>query len=221
MSQTNSFLSKNRVARGEIFYIVPYGNEAEVGQFVGGRPAIIVSNDMNNEYNGVVEVVYMTREGKCKTNQPTNVPISATGIKSIALCNQIYTVNKKRIGKYVGECSLAEMKAVEKALCVGLCTDSVFNDKNIIDILEAWRNDIRKNPDTIEIENDVSEDFETPDEPEIVVVESDENTDESETEAIVDIEKHPDYIKLLAERDVIKSMYNDLLSKCLKAGVNI
>lgn len=221
MSQTNSFLSKNRVARGEIFYIVPYGNEAEVGQFVGGRPAIIVSNDMNNEYNGVVEVVYMTREGKCKTNQPTNVPINATGIKSIALCNQIYTVNKKRIGKYVGECSLAEMKAIEKALCVGLCTDSIFNDKNIIDILEAWRNDIRKNPDTIEIENDVSEDFETPDEPEIVVVESDEDTDESKTEAIVDIEKHPDYIKILAERDVIKSMYNDLLSKCLKAGVDI
>lgn len=222
MSNANSYLSKNRIARGEIFYILPFGHDVNEDEFVGGRPAVVVSNDMNNEFNGIVEVVYMTREGHCRTNQPTNVPIMATGIKSVALCHQVCTVSKKRIGKYVGECSIAEMKAIERAICVGLCTDSIFTDKNIRDVLEIWKNGIRKNPDTKCIEDEEPEDFETPD-----VVETKEFDDISESkveekdEPIVDVEKHPDYIKVVAERDIFKDMYNDLLKKCMKAGIDV
>ena len=57
----------NRIKRGEVFYVnkVPaqYMSEQEAG-----RPAVIVSNDMNNEYSEVVEVVYLTT--KVKTDLP-------------------------------------------------------------------------------------------------------------------------------------------------------
>lgn len=45
--------------RGEIYYVEPFypttGSEQRPG-----RPAIIVSNNLNNEHSNVVGVVYMT-----------------------------------------------------------------------------------------------------------------------------------------------------------------
>ena len=45
--------------RGEIYYIESTYREIGSEQR-GGRPAVIVSNDKNNENSEVVEVVYMT-----------------------------------------------------------------------------------------------------------------------------------------------------------------
>lgn len=45
--------------RGEIYYIESTYRETGSEQR-GGRPAVIVSNDKNNENSEVVEVVYMT-----------------------------------------------------------------------------------------------------------------------------------------------------------------
>ena len=47
--------------RGEIYYIESTYRETGSEQR-GGRPAVIVSNDKNNENSEVVEVVYMTSQ---------------------------------------------------------------------------------------------------------------------------------------------------------------
>lgn len=49
--------------RGEIYYIESTYRETGSEQR-GGRPAVIVSNDKNNENSEVVEVVYMTTKPK-------------------------------------------------------------------------------------------------------------------------------------------------------------
>lgn len=56
--------------RGEIYYIESTYRETGSEQR-GGRPAVIVSNDKNNENSEVVEVVYMTT--KPKNDLPTHV----------------------------------------------------------------------------------------------------------------------------------------------------
>ena len=106
--------------RGEIYYIDR--EFTEVGsEMRAGRPAIIVSNEANNENAEIVEVVYLTTQPK--KDLPTHVAIRSTKYKSTAICEQITTVAKKRIGEYCGTCTDNEMIAVENAMMVSLGID--------------------------------------------------------------------------------------------------
>lgn len=107
----------NVYKRGEIYYIYQSGSEQESEQ-VAGRPAIIVSNNKGNEFSPVVEVVFLTT--KEKSTLPTHVEILSCKRPSIALCEQINTISKSRIGKYNGECTDEEMHKIDKAICVSV-----------------------------------------------------------------------------------------------------
>ncbi len=103
--------------RGDIYYIkkrdTVVGSEQEAG-----RPAVIVSNDMCNEYSSCVEVVYLTTQPK--KDLPTHVTVRSTGTLSTALCEQIFTICKDRIEEYSGSCSASEMNMIDAALCCSL-----------------------------------------------------------------------------------------------------
>ena len=86
--------------RGEIYYIESTYRETGSEQR-GGRPAVIVSNDKNNENSEVVEVVYMTT--KPKNDLPTNVFIRSALSPSTVLCEQVNSVSTKRIGTLIGK----------------------------------------------------------------------------------------------------------------------
>lgn len=85
------------------------------------RPAVVVSNDKNNENSNVVEVVYMTTQPK--TDLPTHVTVRSTGRPSTVLCEQVYSVSTERIGTYIGECSDKEMENIDIALMISLQLD--------------------------------------------------------------------------------------------------
>jgi len=102
--------------RGEIYYIMP--GEAIGSEMYGGRPGIIVSNEMNNRYSPTVEVVYLT--GKPKKPLPTHVRINSAKYPSTALCERITTVAKERISSYVGKLSPEEEQALNAALIVSI-----------------------------------------------------------------------------------------------------
>lgn len=103
--------------RGEIYYIAP--SLAVTGsEQGGGRPGIIVSNDIGNKHSAVVEVVYTTTQNKRPL--PTHVEIISTPRKSLALCEQIITVAKERVREYVGKLSEKEMELVDRALAISL-----------------------------------------------------------------------------------------------------
>ena len=101
--------------RGEIFYI---RNESEYSGNVqgGGRPAVIISNDIGNNAGPILEVVYLTTQEKKPL--PTHVKINSSKYPSTVLCEQIDTVNKDKVGDYIGQCSMAEMKKIDAALAV-------------------------------------------------------------------------------------------------------
>ena len=68
--------------RGEIFYI---RNESEYSGNVqgGGRPAVIISNDIGNNAGPILEVVYLTTQEKKPL--PTHVKINSSKYPSTVL----------------------------------------------------------------------------------------------------------------------------------------
>lgn len=109
-------MARSSVKRGDIYFVT--GTEATGSEQAGERPAIIVSNDTGNKYAPVVEVVYLTT--KKKSLLPTHVCIHSAGRPSTALCEQVITVCKSRLERYIGSITLAEMRRVDKALSISL-----------------------------------------------------------------------------------------------------
>lgn len=110
--------------RGEVYYVLPDGNEVGSEQH-SGRPAIIVSNNQNNKNAATVEIVYLTTREK--RAMLTHVYISTAQLPSTAICEQIFTVDKTRLGSYSGKLTEREMKDVELAMMVSLGLDNYLS----------------------------------------------------------------------------------------------
>lgn len=121
----NVTFTKNERAykRGDIYYVHKFdtvGNEMATG-----RPAIIVSNDRLNDKIGVVSVVFLTTKNKCLA--PEHFTTKATGTLSTVLCEQITTVDKARLGTYIGTITPEDIKFLDKALLSALNLESYTN----------------------------------------------------------------------------------------------
>ena len=106
--------------RGEIYFIKRSYNETGSEQW-GDRPAVIVSNDENNEHSETVEIVYLTT--KPKNDLPTHVFTRSALSPSTILCESVYTVSKKRVKEWIGTLTDSEMKSVDAALAISLGLD--------------------------------------------------------------------------------------------------
>jgi mRNA interferase MazF len=112
--------SINYPKRGEIWYA---SLEPAVGHEIGKtRPALIMSNDKNNEYSSTVTLIPIT--GSIEKIYPFEVfifkPESGLPMDSKLKCNQIRTIDKSRLSKVVGEIPEEIIKKVEKAVLIHL-----------------------------------------------------------------------------------------------------
>ena len=113
----SKIMNDNDIRRGDIFYI--YRSCEQTGsEQASGRPAIVVSNDLCNRRSNVIEVVYLTTQPK--TDMPTHVRISSTARVSTALCEQISSVDKTRLGDFYGTCNDEELREVDAAILISL-----------------------------------------------------------------------------------------------------
>ena len=110
------------IRRGDIFYIKNDDNAVGFEQ-KKTRPAIIVSNNANNRASGVVEIVYLTTSQKHRP-LPTHIRVRGY-VPSIALCEQVVTVDVSRLMERIGSCSYDEMEAVNCGLAVSFGLKSV------------------------------------------------------------------------------------------------
>lgn len=106
--------------RGEIYFIKSNHRE-EGSEQRADRPAVIVSNDKNNENSEVVEIVYLTT--RPKADLPTHVFTRSALSPSTILCEQVYSVSTSRIGSWIGALTESEMKALDTALAISLGID--------------------------------------------------------------------------------------------------
>lgn len=110
-------MNEHKVMRGDIFYVTKYG-ETTGSEQSSGRPAVVVSNDKNNEHSPTVEIVYCTT--KPKEDLPTHCTIRGTTVTSTVLCEQVTTVDKQRLGDYIGSCTEDEMSRINSAIRISL-----------------------------------------------------------------------------------------------------
>lgn len=128
----------NEIKRGEIYWAEPNtykykNNDHTYDGFPTSRPAVIVSNNKNNVFSDAVEVIYLT--SKHKTDLPTHTAITNPGLwhKSTAMCEQITSIPKARLGDKIGECTPEQMQAIDACLAISLGID------NIIDKMERGK----------------------------------------------------------------------------------
>lgn len=105
--------------RGEIYW-VEFASSRGLEQ-AGRRPALVIQNDVGNQYAPTVIVAAITSQGVDK-EYPTDVRLSKQTLAkpSKVLCPQILTVSKKRLGERIAELDEATMKRVDQALKVSL-----------------------------------------------------------------------------------------------------
>jgi mRNA interferase MazF len=106
---------------GDIFEI---NLEPVVGSETGKvRPALIVSNDINNEFSQTITVLPITGQPAKKSyafEVPVNKGVAGLTIDSRIKANQVRTVDKRRLVGYKGSLPEEYLPQVEKALKVHL-----------------------------------------------------------------------------------------------------
>jgi len=115
-------METNKIKRGDIYY-------ADLNPVIGSeqgdtRPSLVVQNNMGNTYSPTIVIVPLT----CNLNKnplPTHVIIPAVhglDADSLALVEQIRTVDRSRISDYIGRIGSKTQSEIDLALevCVGL-----------------------------------------------------------------------------------------------------
>lgn len=107
----------DEIKRGEIYY-------AELSPIIGSeqggnRPVVILQNDKGNHYSNTTIVAAITSELD-KAHLPTHIIFTADCMKekSMALLEQIRTIDKSRLGNYIGMMDDKIMRRIDHAIVV-------------------------------------------------------------------------------------------------------
>lgn len=111
--------------RGEVYWW-KFGDS--VGSEEGAvRPGVIVSSEQGNKSSHTVNIVFLTTKTKYGR---INVEVSNADRRSWAMCNQIATVDKLRVGNYMSTLSEEEMADIDRAIMSALGLHNVGDDED-------------------------------------------------------------------------------------------
>ena len=118
---------ENSVKRGEIYMA---DLSPVVGSEQGGiRPVLIIQNNVGNKYSPTVIVTAITSKLD-KAHLPTHIELSAEKYHlpkdSVALLEQIRTLDKRRLREKITALEEGKMKEINRAILISLG----FADKN-------------------------------------------------------------------------------------------
>lgn len=107
--------------RGDI-YLVDLGTN--IGSEQGGcRPVLLVQNDIGNHFGPTLIVAPVSSRYWKKSKQPTHTlieEIQNLSSPSVVLTEQLLTIDKVRVMKYLGKVPEDQMQNVNKAVMVSL-----------------------------------------------------------------------------------------------------
>lgn len=105
------------IKRGSVWWWnCPHHNRPHIQE--GVRPVVIVSNDVCNQFSGVVTVVPFTTQAR--KPYPQQVPVVFNGDVSIALADQITSIPVSELTRYIGDLQDFQMEAVNRGIAVQL-----------------------------------------------------------------------------------------------------
>lgn len=190
------------IKRGDIYFFEK-GYTVGVEQ-QGGRPGIVVSNNACNDSSDFLLVIYLT----CQEKQalPTHVPILSCDRPSTALCEQIHTLSKLKLSNYNGSVSEKEMEEINQALLTTLGFDLANITKDEYSEMLQDLQDLRNKNEYLTSQVDVLTEKNNDLHESLKLAEKKDSTS-------TDVKAQN---KIESERDLYKSLYEDLLDRYLK-----
>lgn len=114
-------MKKKNIKRGDIYYA---DLDPVVGSEQGGiRPVLIISNEVGNKHGNTVIVAPITSRIRNKAKLPTHILIEyfdGLDRNSIVLTEQIRTLDKQRLGEFIGTLDRERLLAVNFAAMISL-----------------------------------------------------------------------------------------------------
>ncbi len=105
--------------RKEIYYADL--NQVRGSEQGGVRPVLILQNDMGNKHSPTTIVAPITsRQTKAKLPTHVDIQIGELPKDSIVLLEQIRTIDKTRLGQFVGTLDKSSMGKVDHAIVISL-----------------------------------------------------------------------------------------------------
>jgi mRNA-degrading endonuclease toxin of MazEF toxin-antitoxin module len=107
--------------RGDIYY-------ADLSQYLGSeqggiRPVVVIQNNRGNYYAPTLIVATVTSRADKKLSQPTHVLIGKNKAfvkPSVVQLEQLFTIDKQRVQRYLGKMAEKEVAAIDGALMISL-----------------------------------------------------------------------------------------------------
>lgn len=111
--------TERSIVRGDLYYA---DLSPVVGSEQGGiRPVLIIQNNTGNRFSPTLIVAAITSKADSKANLPTHILLHAVhGLErdSLALLEQVRTIDRRRIREYIGTLDEDNMERVNHALAV-------------------------------------------------------------------------------------------------------
>ena len=123
--------------RGDIFF-THFGASTGSEQR-GDRPAVILQNDVGNYHSPTLIVATMTSKAEKKVNQPTRCLLENAGLNmpSVVQAEQIFTIDKSRVIKYLGHLTSEEMHRVDDAVRISLALNPMGSVQKLKPIIRS------------------------------------------------------------------------------------
>ena len=122
--------------RGDI-YFVRLDNRTGSEQS-GTRPAVILQNDVGNSCSLTLIVATLTSKTEKKAAQPTHCLVELEGLEpSIVQAEQIFTIDKSRVKRFVGHLTPEEMGRVDDAVKISLALNPMGSIQKLKPIVRS------------------------------------------------------------------------------------
>lgn len=135
---------KKTYLRGSLFY-------ADLGEGIGSeqkgfRPVVIIQNNVGNKHSPTVIVAAVTSKNASKAKLPTHYyigPANGLELPSIVLLEQLRTIDKLRLGDYIGRLSVPQMRELNHALAISIGLTNPASHKITLCLCDACAEDFR------------------------------------------------------------------------------
>ena len=107
------------IKRGEVYWV---DLDPIVGSEQGGiRPVVVLQNDIGNKFSTTTIAAVTTKDKR--PDMPTHIHLDGTVeplMDSVVLLEQIRTIDKQRLIKYIGKLSDTAMKQIDEAYLISI-----------------------------------------------------------------------------------------------------
>ena len=120
-----------KIMRGDLYYA---NLDPVIGSEQSGyRPVVIIQNNTGNRFSNTVIVAAITSKQDVKAKLPTHCYIQdVLGVPSVVLLEQLRTLDKSRLSRYIGTLNQAYMEKIDRALIISVGLTKAINRPDLL-----------------------------------------------------------------------------------------